>query len=103
MSTSLEHGLRAELDQLEHRGLRRSLRLIESEQGGRVTYDGRILIRLSSNNYLGLAAHPRVKQAALNATECYGVGSGASRLVAGNLQPICQLEENLARLKGAKA
>jgi 8-amino-7-oxononanoate synthase len=103
MSTSLEHGLRAELDQLEHRGLRRSLRLIESEQGGRVTYDGRSLIMLSSNNYLGLAAHPRVKQAAINATECYGVGSGASRLVAGNLQPLCQLEENLARLKGAQA
>jgi 8-amino-7-oxononanoate synthase len=103
MSASLERGLRDELDQLEHSGLRRSLRLIESEQGGRVTYDGRSLIMLSSNNYLGLASHPRVKQAAIDATERYGVGSGASRLVAGNLQPLCHLEENLARLKGAQA
>jgi 8-amino-7-oxononanoate synthase len=103
MSNSLERGLRDELDQLEHSGLRRSLRLIESEQGGRVTYDGRSLIMLSSNNYLGLASHPRVKQAAIDATERYGVGSGASRLVAGNLQPLCHLEENLARLKGTQA
>jgi 8-amino-7-oxononanoate synthase len=84
-------------------GLRRSLRVIESAQAGRVTYDGRSVIMLSSNNYLGLAAHPRVKQAAIAATARYGVGSGASRLVAGNLEPIRQLEENLARLKGAEA
>ncbi|MBI3758758.1 MAG: 8-amino-7-oxononanoate synthase [Deltaproteobacteria bacterium] len=103
MSNSLEHGLRDELDQLEHRGLRRILRLIESEHGGRVTYDGRSLIMLSSNNYLGLASHPRVKQAAIDATERYGVGSGASRLVAGNLQPLHRLEQNLARLKGTEA
>src|SRR5260221_12270370 len=103
MSNALEHALRDELDQLEHRGLRRSLRLIESEQGGRVTYDGRSLIMLSSNNYLGLASHPRVKLAAIDATERYAVGSGASRLVAGNRQPLCQLEENLARLKGTQA
>jgi 7-keto-8-aminopelargonate synthetase-like enzyme len=84
-------------------GLRRSLRVIESAQAGRVTYDGRSVIMLSSNNYLGLAAHPRVKQAAIAATARYGVGSGASRLVAGSLEPIRQLEENLARLKGAEA
>ena len=69
--------------------MRRSLHVIESAQAGRVVYDGRSVIMLSSNNYLGLAAHPRVKQAAVAATERYGVGSGASRLVAGNLCIDC--------------
>lgn len=95
--------MRAELERLEHDGLRRSLRVIESAQAGRVIYDGRGVIMLSSNNYLGLAAHPCVKQAAVKATARYGVGSGASRLVAGNLEPIRQLEANLARLKGTEA
>jgi glycine C-acetyltransferase/8-amino-7-oxononanoate synthase len=58
---------------------------------------------LSSNNYLGLAADPRVKRAAIAAVERYGVGAGASRLVAGNLEPLRQLEANVARLKGAEA
>lgn len=66
-------------------------------------YGGRSVIMLSSNNYLGLAAHPRVKQAAIAAIERYGVGAGASRLVAGNLEPLRRLEANLARLKGAEA
>jgi len=58
---------------------------------------------LSSNNYLGLAAHPRVKQAAIAAVERYGVGAGASRLIAGGLEPVRGLEANLASLKRAKA
>jgi 8-amino-7-oxononanoate synthase len=103
LSGILENRLRAELERLAQDGLRRSLRVIESAQAGRVMYDGRSVIMLSSNNYLGLAAHPRVKQAAVAATARYGVGAGASRLVAGNLEPIRQLEENLARLKGAEA
>jgi hypothetical protein len=85
LSGILENGLRAELERLGQDGLRRSLRVIESAQAGRVTYDGRSVIMLSSNNYLGLAAHPRVKQAAVAATDRYGVGSGASRLVATKL------------------
>lgn len=103
MSGILENSMRAELERLRQDGLRRSLRVIESAQAGRVMYDGRSVIMLSSNNYLGLAAHPRVKQAAIAATDRYGVGSGASRLIAGNLEPLLQLEENLARLKGAQA
>jgi 8-amino-7-oxononanoate synthase len=103
LSGILENSLRAELERLGQDGLRRSLRVIESAQAGRVMYEGRDVIMLSSNNYLGLAAHPRVKQAAIAATERYGVGSGASRLVAGNLEPVRQLEANLARLKGAEA
>jgi 8-amino-7-oxononanoate synthase len=103
LSNTLEKGLLAELEGLEREGLRRSLRVIESEHGGRVTYGGRSVIMLSSNNYLGLAADPRVKQAAVAAVERYGVGAGASRLVAGNLEPLRQLEANVARLKGAEA
>ena len=103
MSSALENGLRADLEHLGQIGLRRSLRVIESEQAGRVTYEGRSVLMLSSNNYLGLAAHPRVRQAAIAATERYGVGSGASRLVAGNLEPLRRLEANLARLKSAEA
>jgi len=57
----------------------------------------------SSNNYLGLASHPRIKQAATNAIKDYGLGAGASRLVAGSLEPLRQLESNLARLKSAEA
>jgi len=103
MSGALENGLRAELERLEQLGLRRSLRVIESEQAARVRHDGRRVLMLSSNNYLGLAAHPRVKQAAIAAAERYGVGSGASRLVAGSLEPLRRLEANLAQLKGTEA
>lgn len=99
----LENELRAALGRLEQDGLRRSLRVIASEHGPRVDYGGRSLIMLSSNNYLGLAAHPQVKRAAIAATERYGVGAGASRLVAGSLEPIHQLEANLARLKNVEA
>lgn len=99
----LESELRAALGRLEQDGLRRSLRVIASEHGPRVEYGGRSVIMLSSNNYLGLAAHPKVKQAAIAATERYGVGAGASRLVAGSFEPIHRLEANLAGLKGAEA
>ena len=103
MSGPLDNGLRAELERLEQSGLRRSLRVIESAQGGRVMYAGRSVIMLSSNNYLGLAAHPQVKQAAIAAIKDYGLGAGASRLVAGSLEPLRRLEANLARLKSAEA
>ena len=96
---SLKHELGVALSRLEQDGLRRSLRLIESEHGARVNYAGRSLIMLSSNNYLGLAGHREVKQAAILATERYGVGAGASRLVAGSLAPIHALEANIAKLK----
>ncbi|HUY17706.1 MAG TPA: 8-amino-7-oxononanoate synthase [Candidatus Binataceae bacterium] len=99
----LDNELRATLARLELDGLRRSLRVIASEHGPRVTYGGRSLIMLSSNNYLGLAAHPALKRAAINAMERYGVGAGASRLVAGSLEPIHRLEENLAAFKQVEA
>ena len=79
--------------------MRRSLRVIESAHAGRVMHAGRSVIMLSSNNYLGLAGHPRVRQAAIAAIDDYGVGAGASRLIAGSLEPLHRLETNLARLK----
>lgn len=103
MKSPLDSGLRAELERLEQSGLHRSLRVIESAQGGRVMYAERSVIMLSSNNYLGLAAHWQVKQAAIAAIKDYGLGAGASRLVAGSLEPLRRLETNLARLKSAEA
>jgi 8-amino-7-oxononanoate synthase len=101
--SSLENELRGVLARLERDGLRRSLRVIGSEHGPRVVHDGRGVIMLSSNNYLGLAAHPRVKRAAIAAVDRYGVGAGASRLIAGGLEPIRRLEANLASLKRTEA
>lgn len=91
------------IDNLKKRGLYRRLRKIESEQGPRVIVEGKEVILLSSNNYLGLANHPRLKEASLLATEKYGVGSGASRLISGNNPLYEELEERLARLKGTEA
>lgn len=66
-------------------------------------FDGRSVIMLSSNNYLGLAGHPQVRQAAISAIDGYGLGAGASRLVAGSLEPLRHLEASLARLKSTEA
>jgi 8-amino-7-oxononanoate synthase len=103
LSSSLDKSLGAELERLQHAGLRRSLRVIESAHGARVMFAGRRVLMLSSNNYLGLASHPRIREAATAAIKDYGLGAGASRLVAGNLEPLRQLERNLARLKSTEA
>ena len=91
------------LDDLAHRSLLRRLRTIESASDAAVTIDGRSLILMASNNYLGLAAHPAVKRAAIQATERYGVGAGAARLVSGTLPPHEELESELAKFKGTEA
>ena len=91
------------LHQLEEQHLLRRLLLIESEPGTVVTIEGRRVILMASNNYLGLATHPKLKQAAVSATERFGVGSGASRLVSGTLPPHEELEMALARFKGVEA
>lgn len=88
-----------ELSELSQRALLRRLRVIESDAGPAVTIDGRAVILMASNNYLGLATHPLLKQAAIEATRLYGVGAGASRLVSGTLSPHSQLEAELARFK----
>jgi glycine C-acetyltransferase/8-amino-7-oxononanoate synthase len=88
------------LEELRDRGLHRRLRLIGGPQGPRVTLDGRPVLLLCSNNYLGLADHPRVRGAAAEAAMRWGTGAGASRLISGNMQPHRLLEERLAAFKG---
>lgn len=99
----LDRELQPALEELERRALRRHLRIVESAHGTHVTIGGRRLLMLSSNNYLGLAAHPALRRAAADAIERYGVGAGASRLIAGSLAPLHDLEAKLARLKGVDA
>ena len=95
--------LRDQLEDLKKSGLYRSLREVEGPPGTTIVIDGRKLLQFSSNNYLGLANHPRLKAAAMAAVERYGVGSGASRLVCGNLDLNRKLEEKLAQLKKKEA
>jgi glycine C-acetyltransferase/8-amino-7-oxononanoate synthase len=88
------------LAELRARGLYRRLRLIEGPQGPQVLLGGRPVLLLCSNNYLGLADHPVVREAAAEAALRWGAGAGASRLISGNMEPHRQLEANLARFKG---
>ncbi len=92
-----------ELKALKDAGLYRSLSLTQGPQGPKVKINGTDAILLCSNNYLGLANHPKIKQAAIKAVEKYGFGSGASRLVSGNMELHAELEQRLARFKGAEA
>jgi len=88
------------LEELRERGLYRQLRLIEGPQGPSVTLDGRPVLLLCSNNYLGLADRTEVREAAAEAALRWGAGSGASRLISGNMEPHRQLEQRLAAFKG---
>lgn len=88
---------------LHDRSLLRTLTPLESATGPSVRHGGREVILLSSNDYLGLATHPEVMEAAIAATKRYGTGSGASRLVSGTLPPHAHLEATLARFKGTEA
>jgi glycine C-acetyltransferase/8-amino-7-oxononanoate synthase len=91
------------LEELRDRGLHRRLRLIEGPQGASVTLDGRPVLLLCSNNYLGLADRAEVREAASEAALRWGAGSGASRLVSGNMEPHRALEDRLAAFKGYEA
>lgn len=95
--------LTAKLTELEHNGLYRRLRSISGEQDSAVTLDGREVLLLSSNNYLGLANHPALKHAAQDAIERYGCGAGASRLISGNMTLQQELEQRLAAFKKTDA
>ena len=87
------------LEELRESGLHRRLRLVEGAQGPRVTLDGRSVLLLCSNDYLGLAGHPRVREAAAEAALGWGAGAGASRLISGNMAPHRRLEQRLAEFK----
>ena len=91
--------LAARLDELREQGLFRRLRLVDGPQGPRVLLDGRPVMLLCSNNYLGLADHPRVRQAAAEAAMRWGAGAGASRLISGHMKLHRSLEGRLAEFE----
>jgi 8-amino-7-oxononanoate synthase len=91
------------LEELERHGLSRRLRLVSGPQGPTVLLDGKPVLLLCSNNYLGLADHPRVREAAADAAMRWGVGAGASRLVSGTMTVHRRLEERLAAFEGSEA
>ncbi|HEY4450639.1 MAG TPA: 8-amino-7-oxononanoate synthase [Solirubrobacteraceae bacterium] len=95
--------IEARLAELEDLGLARRLRLISGPQGPTVLLEGKPVLLLCSNNYLGLADHPRVREAAAEAAMRWGVGAGASRLVSGTMTIHGRLEERLAAFKGSEA
>ncbi len=92
-----------ELKILEQQGLLRQIREVESAQGPRIIVEGKEVINLCSNNYLGLAGHPALKEAAKKAIGAYGVGSGASRLISGTTSLHLELERKLADFKSTQA
>ena len=92
MPESLDTFLDQQLNDLKQQGLLRSFRILEGPQSARARIDGQDVINLSSNNYLGLTNHPRLKQAAINAIEQLGVGSGAVRTIIGTMAIHEQLE-----------
>lgn len=94
---------RAELNRLKRDGILRSLREIESAQGPEAKLDGRRVVMLCSNNYLGLADHPRLREAAVRAIERYGFGTGGARLISGAMTSHRELEEKIARFKRTEA
>lgn len=101
--TEFDQQLAAELSALREAGLLRELRRVESPAGTRAVIGGRELLNFSSNDYLGLANHPALKEAAIQAVEKWGAGTGASRLVCGSLGVHHELEEALADFKGTEA
>src|SRR4051812_35166677 len=88
-----------ELDTLKQQNLYRHLRVLEDEQKAHTTFDHRSVVNLSSNNYLGLTTHPRLRAAALAATEKFGVGSRSVRTIAGTMEIHMELERRLAEFK----
>jgi glycine C-acetyltransferase len=100
--TSLDY-LKQQLAELRAAGTALHPRVLEDEQKARTRFDGRDVINLASNNYLGLAAHPRMKRAASEAAARFGAGSGAVRTIAGTMSLHTELERRFAAFKGAEA
>ena len=92
-----------QLNDLKQKGTYFRLRVLEDEQAPVCTFDGKQVINLASNNYLGLTTHPKLREAALAATKNYGVGSGAVRTIAGTMSLHMELEERIARFKNVEA
>jgi len=92
-----------QLNELKAKGTYFKLRVLEDEQTPQCTFDGKRVINLASNNYLGLTTHPKLREAALAATKKYGVGSGAVRTIVGTMKIHMELEERIARFKNVEA
>jgi glycine C-acetyltransferase len=92
-----------QINELKAKGTHFKLRVLEDEQAPECTFDGKHVINLASNNYLGLTTHPKLREAALEATREYGVGSGAVRTIAGTMKIHMELEEKIARFKNVEA
>ncbi|MDB6029668.1 MAG: 8-amino-7-ketopelargonate synthase, partial [Verrucomicrobiales bacterium] len=101
--SNLDQDLEQRLDQLREQGLYRELREVDSAQGPRIQFQGREFLNFSSNDYLGLANEPALKEAACKAIADYGTGSGASRLICGSLKCHHELDQTLAQFKGTEA
>ncbi|OYD09532.1 glycine C-acetyltransferase [Paludifilum halophilum] len=95
--------LEKEIQQWQENGVYRPLTELESDQGSKVVIDGREVIQLSSNNYLGLTTHPRLKKAALDGVEKYGAGTGSVRTIAGTFSMHEEFERQLADFKHTEA
>jgi 8-amino-7-oxononanoate synthase len=100
---AFDRELTQRLDGIRQQGLLRELRRVDSPQSPRIEIGGRTLLNFSSNDYLGLANEPALKEAAIKAVERYGAGAGASRLICGSLAPHQELDETLAAFKGTEA
>jgi 8-amino-7-oxononanoate synthase len=100
---AFDEELSSRLQQLRDQGLYRELHRIDSPQGPRIEMDGKSFLNFSSNDYLGLANDPALKEAAAEAVGKFGAGAGSSRLLCGSLAPHHVLEETLAAFKGAEA
>ncbi len=95
--------LAAEIDALKSQGVFRHLRVIEDEQRAKTVVDGKTAVNLSSNNYLGLTTHPRLREKAIEAIERFGVGTGSVRTIAGTMAMHIELERRLAEFKQTEA
>src|SRR6266446_105850 len=103
MNPRLKGFLEAEIGSLKEKGIFRMPRALGGPAGPRVRIEGREIIQLSSNNYLGLTTHPKVVEAACRAVEEFGAGPGAVRTIAGTMSLHLELERRLARFKGTEA
>src|SRR4051812_9469915 len=92
-----------QMNELKQKGTHFNLRVLQDEQAPECTVDGKHVINLASNNYLGLTTHPKLREAAIAATKKYGVGSGAVRTVSGTMSIHMELEQKIARFKNTEA
>ena len=102
MSDPLSY-LSDQLNQWRQEGTYQRLRILQSESAAESQFDGKQVINLASNNYLGLTTHPKLREAAIAAIRKFGVGSGAVRTISGTMSIHIELEERIAAFKHSEA